>query len=205
MESILPAAPICGTFKAMSIITPPSTTAASRYSRGAMVFHWAIAILIVLNFAGAFVAEDLPKPEAAQIMGAHKAMGITILILSIGRLVWRITKPVPPLSAGLKVWEVTLAKVTHALLYFLMIAIPASGWIMHSAYSGGKPVSFFGLFSYPGLPLAQDKVTGGLFYEVHEVMAFAMLALLALHLVGALKHQFIDRNGSIWRMLPGRG
>lgn len=189
----------------MNTVTLPIKTAASRYSRGAMVFHWTIAVLIILNFIGAFVAEDLPKSEAAQIMGAHKAMGITILILSIGRLVWRITEPVPPLSAGLKAWEVTLAKVSHALLYFLMIAIPASGWIMHSAFSGGKSISFFGLFSYPGLPLAQDRATGGLFLEVHEVMAFAMLALLALHLAGALKHQFIDRGGSIWRMLPGRG
>lgn len=189
----------------MNTATPPIKTAASRYSRGAMFFHWTIAVLIILNFIGAFVAEDLPKPEAAQIMGAHKAMGITILILSIGRLVWRFTKPVLPLSAGLKAWEIALAKVTHSLLYFLMIAIPASGWIMHSAFSGGKPISFFGLFSYPGLPIAQDKATGGLFNEVHEVMAFAMLALLALHLAGALKHQFIDRDGSIWRMLPGRG
>ncbi len=189
----------------MNTITPSATLAASRYSRGAMVFHWTIATLIIMNFIGAFVAEDLPKPEAAQIMGAHKAMGITILILSIGRLVWRITKPVPPLSAGLKAWEVALAKVTHSLLYFLMIAIPASGWIMHSAFSAGKSISFFGLFAYPGLPMAQDKATAGLFHEVHEVMAFAMLGLLALHLAGALKHQFIDRDGSIWRMLPGRG
>ncbi len=188
----------------MNTSTPQTTLAASRYSRGAMVFHWTIAVLILLNVVGAFVAEDLPKAEAAQLMGNHKAMGITILILSIGRLVWRFAKPVPPLSTGLKAWEVGLAKVTHALFYVLMIAIPVSGWIMHSAGSGGKAISFFGLFSYPGLPLAQDRATAGVFHDVHEVMAFAMLALLALHVAGALKHQFIDRDGSIWRMLPGR-
>lgn len=182
-----------------------NTRSASRYSRGAMVFHWMIAILISFNFAAAFVAEDLPKSEAIQVMGNHKAIGITILILSIGRLLWRYAKPVPPLSAGLKAWEVVLAKITHNLFYFLMIAIPASGWIMHSAFSAGKPISFFGLFFYPGLPMVQDKPTGELFKEFHEVMAFAMLALLALHIIGALKHKFVDHGGSIWRMLPGRG
>ena len=184
---------------------PPATLAASRYSRGAMVFHWTIAILIILNVIGALVAEDLPKAEAAQLMGNHKAIGITILFLSVGRLLWRFTHPVPPLSAGLKAWEVALAKITHALFYVLIIAIPTSGWMMHSAGTGGKSVPFFGLFSYPGLPFAQDKATAGVFKEFHEVMAFAMLALLVLHVAAALKHQFIDRDGSIWRMLPGRG
>ncbi len=185
----------------MNTITP----AASRYSRGAMAFHWIIAILIAFNFVAAFIADSLPKAEAIQIMGNHKAIGITVLILSIGRLLWRFANPVPALAAGLKVWEVALAKVTHALFYVLIIAIPASGWIMHSAFSAGKPISFFGLFAYPGLPLGQDKPTGELFKEFHEVMAFAMLALLALHIIGALKHKFVDRGGSIWRMLPGRG
>ena len=182
-----------------------NTSLASHYSRGAIAFHWIIAILIVFNFAAAFVAEDLPKAEAIQVMGNHKAIGVTILNLSITRLLWRIAKPVPPLSAGLKAWEVTLAKVTHNLFYFLMIAIPASGWIMHSAFSAGKQIGFFGLFAYPGLPMAQDKPTGELFKEFHEVMAFAMLGLLALHIAAALKHRYVDRYGSIWRMLPGRG
>ena len=189
----------------MNTITPPATSAASRYSRGAIAFHWAIAILITFNFAAAFVAEDLPKAEAAQLLGNHKAIGITILILSIGRLIWRFTKPVLPLSAGLKAWEVTFARVSHWALYGLMVAIPASGWIMHSLASAGKSVVFFGLFAYPGLPFAQDKPTAGLFKELHEVMAFAMLALLVLHIAGALKHKFADRAGSIWRLLPGRG
>lgn len=181
-----------------------TSPAASRYSRGAIVFHWTITILIVLNFTFAWVAEDLPKAERLQMMGNHKAIGITILLLSLGRLLWRFTKPVPVLSAGLKAWEATLAKSTHALFYVLMIGIPASGWIMHSAASAGKPISVFGLFSYPGLPLAQDKATAGLFYELHEVMATAMLVLLALHIAAALKHKFIDGKGSILQMLPGR-
>ncbi len=179
--------------------------AINRYSRGAMLFHWAIATLIALNFVVAWLAEDLPKAEKMQLMGNHKTIGITILLLSLGRLLWRFTKSVPVLSGGLKAWEVALAKVTHALLYLLMIGIPASGWIISSAASGGKPVGVFGLFSYPGLPLTQSKPIAGLFKEFHEVMATAMLVLLALHVMGALKHQFIDREGSIWRMLPGRG
>jgi cytochrome b561 len=182
-----------------------SPTTVSRYSRGAMVLHWAIAILIALNFAAAWVAEDLPKAEKMQIMGNHKAIGITILILSIIRLLWRFAKPAPPLSVGLKPWEVMLAKITHGLLYLLMIGVPTGGWIMHSAFSGGKAISFFGLFDYPGLPMVQDKALAGLFHELHENGGIAMLVLMGLHVAGALKHQLIDRDDSIWRMLPGRG
>lgn len=187
-------------------MTDQTTTpaAALRYSRGAIAFHWIIALLIALNFAAAFVAEDLPKAEAMQVMSNHKAIGIIILLLSIGRVVWRVTHPAPPLLDTLKGWEAKLAKVTHALFYILIIAVPVAGWGLHSAASMGKPVSLFGIFAMPALPVPFDKPTGGLFGEIHEIFAFAMLGLIVLHLLAALKHQFLDHDETLRRMLPGK-
>lgn len=174
----------------------------TRYSRGAIAFHWTIAGLILLNFAAAWVAEELPKAEAGQVMDNHKAIGLSILALSVLRIIWRLTHPAPPFVQTLKAWEAATAKVVHGLFYVLIIAIPFSGWAMTSAFSGGAPVGFFGLFDIPGLPFAADKATAGVFHEVHELFATLALLLLALHVAGALKHQFIDRDGTLGRMVP---
>jgi cytochrome b561 len=174
----------------------------ARYSAGAIAFHWIIAVLVALNYAFAWIAEDLPKEQAGQLMGNHKAVGITVLLLTVARILWRLTHRPPAFLTSLQPWEAMLARVTHGLFYVLMIAIPLAGWLMHSAYSGGAPVNAFGLFSYPGLPLAADKAGAHTAGEVHEVLATAMLFLAGLHVLGALKHQFLDRDGSLARMLP---
>lgn len=176
--------------------------ARARYSRGAIAFHWTIAVLILLNIAAAWVADDAPKEQAAQIMGNHKAIGLLVLALSLMRIVWRLTHRPPPLVETLKTWEAALAKVVHSLFYVLIVAIPLSGWAMSSAFSGGKPVGFFGLFDIPGLPFAADRRTAGVFHEVHELFATLTLFLVALHVAGALKHQFVDRDGTLGRMIP---
>ncbi len=177
-------------------IDPLAATAAARYSRGSVILHWAIAVLIVLNFAAAWVSEYMSKPEALQIMGNHKAIGLTILALAVLRIVWRMTHPAPPPAETLKQWEVLLSKVTHGVLYVLLIGIPVGGWLTHSAWSGGAPVRFFGLFDLPGLPLAQNKVLGETFGELHGNFATVLLVLLGLHVAGALKHRFIDKDSN---------
>lgn len=176
-----------------------------RYTSGAIVLHWLIAILIALNFTAAWVAEDLPKPEAMQVMGNHKAFGMAILTLTAVRILWRIANPPPPPSASLKTWEAGLAKAIHSLLYVLMVAVPLMGWAMHSAFTGAGPVPFFGLFAWPGLPLAQDKAMAGIFESAHGALATAMLALIALHVAAAFKHMIIDRDGEVKRMWFGKG
>lgn len=173
-----------------------------RYSTGAIAFHWIIALLIAFNYVAAWMAEDLPKEQAGALMGNHKAVGITILLLTVLRILWRITHRPPAFLTSLQPWEAMLSRVTHALFYVLMIGIPLAGWLMHSAYSGGAPVNAFGVFSYPGLPLAADKAGAHTAGEVHEILATAMLVLAGLHVLGALKHQFLDRDGSLARMLP---
>lgn len=177
-------------------------TAATRYSRGAIILHWLIALLIALNIVAAWVAEDMPKEDAAVIMGNHKAIGITVLLLTVLRIVWRVAKKPPPLVETLKAWEAALSRVVHALFYFLMLALPLSGWAMSSSFNKGKGVSVFGIFDMPALPVDFEKSTAEMYYEMHEVLATLMLALIVLHVGGALKHQFIDKDGTMRRMVP---
>jgi cytochrome b561 len=175
---------------------------ADRYSTGAVVLHWLIAVLIVLNFVLAGMAEDLPRSEAAGIMANHKAVGISVLLLTLVRIAWRFIRPAPPLVETLKTWETAVARVTHWLFYFLMMAIPVAGWGLHSAASGGKPVSVFGLFGMPALPVGYDKPTIGVFQEAHEITAGLMFLLFFLHVGAALKHQFFDKDGTMRRIVP---
>lgn len=182
-------------------MTKPSTST-DRYALGAIVLHWLIAVLIALKYAAAWVSEDMPKPEKMQVMGNHKAIGITILLLTVLRIVWRLVHKTPPLVETLKAWEAALAKVVHAGLYFLMLAVPVAGWGLHSAFSKGEPVSLFGLVAFPALPVGSDKPTIGMFHELHEVFATLMLVLLAAHVLAALKHQIVDKDGTLRRMAP---
>ena len=177
--------------------------AAARYSLGAIILHWLIALLIGLNFAAAWVADSLPKPQAAQIMGNHKAIGLIVLALTLVRIGWRMAHSPPPLAETLKAWEVALARVVHALFYLLMLAIPLTGWAMHSAHSGGKAVGVFGLFAIPGLPLGESKPLAETFEAMHGTLTTLLLVLLALHVAGALKHQLFDKDRALQRMLPG--
>jgi cytochrome b561 len=179
-----------------------AATSADRYSRGAVILHWLIAVLIVANFVAAGVAEDMAKAEAAQVMANHKAIGISVLLLTLVRIAWRFVRPAPALVETLKAWETAVARVTHWLFYFLMLAIPVAGWGLHSAASGGKPVSVFGLFAMPALPVGHDKPTIGVFHEAHELTAGLMFLLFWLHVGAALKHQFFDKDATMRRMLP---
>lgn len=172
---------------------------ARRYSRVAMILHWLVALLIVLNFVAVWVAQEMPKPERMQIMANHKAIGITVLFLSVIRILWRITHRPPPFQRTQQPWERALAHGVHALFYFAMIGIPLTGWSM---VSGRGPVSVFGLFSVPALPVPTDEGSSDLFFTAHEKLAILMLALFALHIAGALKHQFVDRDRTLGRMIP---
>ncbi|PKB25095.1 cytochrome b561 [Novosphingobium kunmingense] len=173
----------------------------ARYSRGAVILHWLIAVLIVLNFVFAFMAEDKPREEALAIMANHKAIGILILLFTVLRVVWRLTHRPPAPLADLKPWELALSRVVHFLLYLFMLAVPLGGWATHSAWSGGQPVNLFGLIDWPGLPFAASKTLGETFGEMHEVGAFSMAALVVLHIAGALKHRIVDRNPDTLRRI----
>jgi cytochrome b561 len=179
-------------------------SALSRYSRGAIVFHWTIAILIIGNIAGALISDDWEGPARAAIMGLHKATGITILVLSLARLAWRLAHKPPPLPAGIRPWERAAAGTVYVIFYALMIILPLTGWLMISASETRRPFSWYWLFDLPYLPVRGDKALGGFAHEAHEVLGYTMIALLLLHISAAIKHHFIDNTRLISRMLPGK-
>lgn len=166
-------------------------------------FHWVIAILIVcLLGVGLYMADLDPAPFKFQLYGLHKAFGIVVLGLAALRLVWRLVNIVPASLPHHKAWERILARSAHYALYALMFAMPLSGWAMSSA--GGHAVSLFGLFELPPL-VAKDPEFGKEMAELHETLAWTLIGVIGLHVAGALKHHFIDKDETLRRMLPRCG
>ncbi|WGM37934.1 cytochrome b [Caulobacter sp. NIBR1757] len=187
------------------------STASSRYSTVAMILHWLIAALIIANVALAWTADEMPRSTAAGLMAWHKTFGISVLLLSLVRLVWRLTHKSPPLGDHLKAWERILARVVHWAFYGLMIGLPLTGWALVSASPLIKvyPIDMFGLFHWPAIgPLANlppDQMKGAheTWEEVHHLLAKVLIyGLIPLHILGALKHQFLDKDNELGRMIP---
>ncbi len=178
-----------------------SSSNLTRYSKTAIVLHWLIAILVVTNVALASMSEDLPREAKAVYMTPHKAIGISILLFSLLRLFWRIGHKPPPMPATVPGWQAVLGRTVHALFYFLIIAVPFTGWLMVSAYPGSPGADFFGLVTLD-LPVGDSKALSGIGREAHEILTKPLVILIFLHVIGALKHQFVDRVPFIQRMFP---
>ncbi|OBS10968.1 cytochrome b [Acidihalobacter prosperus] len=166
--------------------------------------HWLTATLVIVMLFVGFYMAGLPRgPEKLQMIGMHKSIGITILALAILRLFWRARNPMPDMLGNPPAWRHLAARTVQFSLLGLILLMPISGWIMSSA--GGHPVSFFGLFTLPPL-VDKSKALGEAFHEIHEILAFVIIALLVIHVLAALKHAFLDRDATLLRMLgrPGR-
>lgn len=164
-----------------------------RYSGIAILFHWTIAALVLVNLWIGLIGGSMP---------AHKAIGITVLVLTLGRIGWRLGHRPPPLPSGTPGWERMAAHATHLLFYLLLIVLPLSGWAMVSR-AKRNPLDWFGLFPIPYLPIPPSLAHLG--HEAHELLGFAMLGLVVLHVAAALRHHFLLRDGVLLRMLPGAG
>ena len=181
-----------------------------RYGVVAMSLHWTIASAIIALLAMGAVMVRLTPGSSLQfdMYQLHKSLGISVLALSLLRLVWRLFDPVPPLPMSLKRWEAALARATHLGFYVLMIALPFSGWMMVSASVWNIPTVVFGALTLPHLPvlgsLQDKKPVEDALKEAHEALAIGMFVLLLLHVAGALKHHFVLRDDTLTRMLPGR-
>jgi cytochrome b561 len=166
-----------------------------RYSLVARWLHWGMALLIIANLIGGLFHEQL---GAATVMPLHKATGILILFLAVIRILWRMTVPAPHLPAEMQLWERATASFLQSLMYALMILIPLSGWIMSSA--GPKPISFYGLFDVPKFHVVRDTPIWSTAHEAHELLAYALLVLAALHIAAAIRHHFVLKDGLLHRM-----
>ncbi|MBN8529451.1 MAG: cytochrome b [Caulobacterales bacterium] len=172
-----------------------------RYSTVSLILHWGIALAILAQVLLITAHEATEGQEMSrQFVEAHKALGITILLATLFRIVWRLMNPVAPLPDGMKPWEKIAARVTHIGLYALLIFMPLSGWAAMSAR--GRDISFWGLFNWPLLPIGGGREMARTIMDRHEMGMKVLYVLLALHVLAALKHHFVDRDGVLRSMLP---
>lgn len=172
------------------------TAGTVRYNAVARILHWVIALLLIANLALGLAHESLP--ESWNVMPLHKSLGLSVLILSVIRIGWRFTWTAAPYPALMPQWQAITAKITHLGLYFLMLALPLSGWVFSSA--GKYPIALFGI-PWPKLPVTKDMAITGITHEGHEVMGFIAIALIVLHVFAALYHHHVVKDDVLKRML----
>ncbi|MEO8079211.1 MAG: cytochrome b [Caldimonas sp.] len=170
-----------------------------RYGATAIALHWLVALLLIGQTSlGWYMMAVEHEPGADQYVVLHKSFGLMIATLFVVRLLWRLTHPRQPLPATVPRWESRLADVAQVLLYALMVVIPIVGYIGASYSKSGVP--FF------GVPTPRwrtpDHDTAELFFGIHGALAWALVAVVALHAAGALKHLLVDRDGVFRRMWP---
>jgi cytochrome b561 len=171
-----------------------------RYTRPAMLLHWLMAVLILGLFGLGIYMADLPlSPQKLKFYSYHKWAGITVLLLALARVAWRISHKPPPLPSSQPQWQQLAAHAGHGLLYVLIFAAPLTGWMMSSAL--GFSVVWFGVLPLPDL-IDKNKALGELLKLVHRYLNYAFIAVVTGHALAAIKHQWLDRDGTLSRMLP---
>ncbi len=183
------------------------SAASPRYSGVAIALHWVLALALVSIFGVGLYMADLPfSPMRLKLYNWHKWAGVVILALSALRLLWRLTHRPPALppriEAAMPGWQVAAHHATHGLMYALFFIVPLIGWAYSSA--AGFSIVLFGVLPLPDF-VSADKALAALIKPWHALSAFALAGLVVLHVAAALKHQWIDRDGLLQRMLPGRG
>ena len=189
--------------------THESRREGGRYSLVSITLHWTIAALIVTQIPLGWRMSDLPFGSAKfELFQLHKSIGITILALSLVRLGWRLTHPAPPLPDHMGRWEKILARATHVGFYVVMIATPLGGWVLVSASSLNIPTLIWDVIPLPHLPgfegmaPGQREAISDRVSSAHSALAWFAVGLLVLHVAGALKHHFLEKDTVLWRMLP---
>lgn len=182
-----------------------------RYGIVAILLHWLIAAVIFAQLWIGFGMEDFPKGslERLQAFNLHESVGLTILILSLARLAWRLLNPAPPAPPGQNSTEQRLARIAHFGLYFLIIAVPLAGWATVSAEPAEAGLSLFGAVDWPYLPIlgsgGANEALEHLMEETHEILVFSLIGLFLLHILAALRHQYLLKDKVVARMAPWLG
>ena len=170
----------------------------NRYSTVSLVLHWLTAALVVAQIV--LIQAHEANEGVRTFIDLHKSVGMTILLLTLARLGWRVANPAIPLPAETPRWQKLIARGTHVLFYVFLLAMPLVGWAASSA--AGRDIVWFGLFNWPLLPVGGGRVFAGQLMDLHELAAKLLIALVVLHVLGALKHHFIDRDNVLHRMIP---
>ena len=176
----------------------PSST---RYTHVAIAMHWLLALMIIGSLSLGLYMADLPfSPARLKLYNWHKWAGVAILVLSALRLLWRLSHR-PPADLPMPAWQQRAASGAHLVLYGLFFAVPLAGWAYSSA--AGFPIVWFGVLPLPDF-VPVDRALSESLKPLHRWLAYALCAVVMLHIAGALKHHFIDRDGLLRRMLPAR-
>lgn len=170
-----------------------------RYSPIIKFLHWLIALAVIVMLIIGFLLDDIPDEYAGTVYMLHKSTGITILFLMIIRFIILHAQGKPPLPESVKWWERTLSKFVQNTFYVLLLIMPLSGWIM-SVASDHVPV-YFGLFKAPLPWISPDKSLAEIMESSHGIIAWVLIVFILLHIAGALKHHFIDKDNIFRRML----
>jgi len=171
------------------------------WSGFARFLHWAMALLIAAQAIVGWIGHEMERsPAKIDVMTAHKSLGITLLLLVLLRLFWRATHAAPPNPAGSARWEVLAARLSHAALYLLMIALPLSGWL--AASTSLVPWKLWWVIPWPAIAPVNEQLHE-VAEELHEALVYALIAVLVIHVGAALQHHFLKRNDVLLRMLRG--
>lgn len=178
----------------------PGADATGRYGPVARLLHWLTALLVVGMIGLGLWMVGLPiSLTKLYAYGWHKWIGLTVLVLTVLRLLWRIRHPPPPLPPTMIAWQRAWAPWGHAVLLALLLAIPISGWLMSSA--GGVSVVWFGILPLPDL-VPRDPLAFTMLRTLHHWLAWTLMAVLALHVAAVVHHDLVRRDGIFRRMSP---
>ena len=194
----------------MTAAVQSSLSDGRRYTGVAIVLHWLVAVLIGLNLVLVWFADKWPPGWVRPAIDLHKSMGITVFGLVLLRLLWRAGHRPPPLPPAYPPLERRAAHLAHAALYAVILGLPFSGWLHDSAWkdAAAHPLKLFWLAPFPHLPALADLPPGpkehahAVWFAVHTWLAYALYALFGLHVGAALKHQWLDHEPELQRMLP---
>lgn len=171
-----------------------------RYTPTAIALHWAVALLVLVNFAFGLYLVGLPlSPQKLRYFSWHKWVGVTVFALATARLLWRLRHAPPALPASMAPWELRASRASHFLLYVLVFAVPLSGWLFSSAT--GFQTVYLGVLPIPDL-LGKNRELADFLKIIHRWTNYSMAAIVALHVTAALKHRLVDRDELLARMLP---
>jgi cytochrome b561 len=188
----------------------PGATTVSRYSGVAIVLHWLVALLILANLMMIWFVDRYPDAWVRPVIDTHKSIGIVVLGLVLLRLLWRAGHRPPALPAAYPRSERLAAHAAHALLYAVILLLPLTGWIHDSAWKDAPthPMRLFGLIPWPRIsaimhqPAATKESIHSVFFAFHQALAYVLYALFVLHVGAALKHQLLDKEPELQRMIP---
>lgn len=171
-----------------------------RYGVIAQILHWFVVLLVFIQYIIGSIAADLPLGmQRLVLLARHKSVGITIFIIIILRIIWRLINKIPSLPANMPSYQRRLSCITHWSLYLILLCMPIAGWINSSA--SNITVSWFGIFTLPDL-VGPDKHIATIAKETHHILGWILFAVIGLHIFAALYHHFILKDNVLMRMLP---